>query len=376
MPRAPRAVQGPGRVPARRRAAAQRGRQGAAPRARGAGRTRPADGRCEGQAEGRSRDGRAGGSPSSGVGVGDAVADPRQAVGAGRHRRFPAAHDGFDASSRPATVPSTSTVEVFVGDRVDALVAEELGVEVAQRIAHRVELARRLDPRHLGAGAAFVPVGPELELFGLSAAGVGVIELFEVHRRHCGASRATVRRMASDRSLRPGPARPGQPAQPDHQGRDLRGAHAPARRHARAHRIPPPVRGRGRRHDDGRVLRDHPGRHAPTAIRSCSTTPTSAPGCATLTDAVHAEGAAIAAQIGHAGPVANPMGTKSPALAPSRVFSPLGMRRTQAVTASEIATIVEQYAHGAARAPRRGLRRDRGAHRARLPVERVPVAQA
>ena len=32
-----------------------------------------------------------------------------------------------------------------------------------------------------------------------------------------------------------------------------------------------------------------------------------------LTDAVHAEGAAIAAQIGHAGPVANPMGTKSPA---------------------------------------------------------------
>ena len=72
--------------------------------------------------------------------------------------------------------------------------------------------------------------------------------------------------------------------------------------------------------------------HAPTATRSCSTTPTSAPGLRELTDAVHAEGAAIAAQIGHAGPVANPMGTKSPALAPSRVFSPLGMRRTQAVT--------------------------------------------
>jgi 2,4-dienoyl-CoA reductase-like NADH-dependent reductase (Old Yellow Enzyme family) len=70
-------------------------------------------------------------------------------------------------------------------------------------------------------------------------------------------------------------------------------------------------------------------------------------GLRALTDAVHAEGAAIAAQIGHAGPVANPMGTKSPALSPSRVFSPLGMRRTQAVTVSEIATIVEQYAHGA-----------------------------
>ncbi len=73
-----------------------------------------------------------------------------------------------------------------------------------------------------------------------------------------------------------------------------------------------------------------------------------------LTDAVHEQGAAIAAQIGHAGPVANPMGTKSPALAPSRVFSPLGMRRTKAVTASEIATIVEQYAHGA------GVLRDAG----------------
>jgi 2,4-dienoyl-CoA reductase-like NADH-dependent reductase (Old Yellow Enzyme family) len=73
-----------------------------------------------------------------------------------------------------------------------------------------------------------------------------------------------------------------------------------------------------------------------------------------LTDAVHAEGAAIAAQIGHAGPVANPMGTKSPALAPSRVFSPLGMRRTHSVTAAGIATIVDQYAHGA------GVLRDAG----------------
>jgi len=70
-------------------------------------------------------------------------------------------------------------------------------------------------------------------------------------------------------------------------------------------------------------------------------------GLRVLTDAVHAEGAAIAAQIGHAGPVANPMGTKSPAVAPSRVFSPLGMRRTRAVSTDEIATIVEQYAHGA-----------------------------
>jgi 2,4-dienoyl-CoA reductase-like NADH-dependent reductase (Old Yellow Enzyme family) len=66
-----------------------------------------------------------------------------------------------------------------------------------------------------------------------------------------------------------------------------------------------------------------------------------------LTDAVHAEGAAVAAQIGHAGPVANPQGTKSPSVAPSRVFSPLGMRRTQSLTASDIERVTQQFADGA-----------------------------
>jgi len=42
------------------------------------------------------------------------------------------------------------------------------------------------------------------------------------------------------------------------------------------------------------------------------------PGLRELTDAIHSEGAAACAQIGHAGPVANPMGTKHPSLAPSR----------------------------------------------------------
>ena len=75
--------------------------------------------------------------------------------------------------------------------------------------------------------------------------------------------------------------------------------------------------------------------------------PDVAPGLRALTDAVHAEGAAIAAQIGHAGPVANPMGTKSPSVAPSRVFSPLGMRRTQSVTAADIERITQLFADGA-----------------------------
>jgi 2,4-dienoyl-CoA reductase-like NADH-dependent reductase (Old Yellow Enzyme family) len=71
------------------------------------------------------------------------------------------------------------------------------------------------------------------------------------------------------------------------------------------------------------------------------------PGLRELSDAIHAEGAAAAAQLGHAGPVANPAGTKSPSIAPSRVFSPLGMRRTRAATAQDINTITRQFADGA-----------------------------
>jgi 2,4-dienoyl-CoA reductase-like NADH-dependent reductase (Old Yellow Enzyme family) len=75
--------------------------------------------------------------------------------------------------------------------------------------------------------------------------------------------------------------------------------------------------------------------------------PNVAEGLRALTEAVHAEGAAISAQIGHAGPVANPLGTKTAALSPSRVFSPLGMRWTQAARASDIARITDLYRSGA-----------------------------
>src|SRR5215813_7004015 len=67
--------------------------------------------------------------------------------------------------------------------------------------------------------------------------------------------------------------------------------------------------------------------------------PEIAPGLRRLTDAIHDEGVAAAAQIGHAGPVANPQGTKQPSVSPSRIFSPLGLRFTQAVTGADIATI-------------------------------------
>jgi 2,4-dienoyl-CoA reductase-like NADH-dependent reductase (Old Yellow Enzyme family) len=71
------------------------------------------------------------------------------------------------------------------------------------------------------------------------------------------------------------------------------------------------------------------------------------PGLRQLTDAIHADGAAASAQIGHAGPVANPMGTRHPALAPSRRFSPLAMRMTRAATDADIARITDDFARGA-----------------------------
>ena len=71
------------------------------------------------------------------------------------------------------------------------------------------------------------------------------------------------------------------------------------------------------------------------------------PGLRQLTDAIHAEGAAACAQIGHAGPVANPLGTKHPSLAPSRVFAPIGMRYTKAVTKDDIDRIVDDYGRAA-----------------------------
>jgi 2,4-dienoyl-CoA reductase-like NADH-dependent reductase (Old Yellow Enzyme family) len=69
-------------------------------------------------------------------------------------------------------------------------------------------------------------------------------------------------------------------------------------------------------------------------------------GLRVLADAVHAEGAAIAGQIGHAGPVA--AGTGQQGLAPSRVFSPLAMRFTRPATEDDLAAVVAQFASGAA----------------------------
>ncbi|MEV6769211.1 NADH:flavin oxidoreductase [Nocardia sp. NPDC051030] len=75
--------------------------------------------------------------------------------------------------------------------------------------------------------------------------------------------------------------------------------------------------------------------------------PEAVAGLRKLTDAVHAEGAAASAQIGHAGPVANAASNRAPALAPSRLFSPLGMRFLQVPDAAGLRQIVADHATAA-----------------------------
>jgi 2,4-dienoyl-CoA reductase-like NADH-dependent reductase (Old Yellow Enzyme family) len=80
----------------------------------------------------------------------------------------------------------------------------------------------------------------------------------------------------------------------------------------------------------------------------------SLPGLRRLTDAVHAEGAAAAAQIGHAGPVANARSNRAPSLSPSGGFTPLGTR-LRAVTPEGIDRITQDYGRAAATAVEAGF---------------------
>jgi 2,4-dienoyl-CoA reductase-like NADH-dependent reductase (Old Yellow Enzyme family) len=73
--------------------------------------------------------------------------------------------------------------------------------------------------------------------------------------------------------------------------------------------------------------------------------PEAVEGLRRLADAVHAEGAAVSAQLGHAGPVA--AGTGHTGLAPSRQFSPMAMKFTKAVTDDDIARITRDFATAA-----------------------------
>jgi 2,4-dienoyl-CoA reductase-like NADH-dependent reductase (Old Yellow Enzyme family) len=79
------------------------------------------------------------------------------------------------------------------------------------------------------------------------------------------------------------------------------------------------------------------------------------PGLRRLTDAVHAEGAAVSAQIGHAGPVADAKSNRLPALSASRTFSPLSLTFTRSATAADLARTVQAHADAARMAVQAGF---------------------
>lgn len=70
------------------------------------------------------------------------------------------------------------------------------------------------------------------------------------------------------------------------------------------------------------------------------------PGLQRLTDAVHSEGAAASAQLGHAGAVGNQALTGYRALAPSMMVNPLSLRAVHSASKADIERIM--LAHGAA----------------------------
>jgi 2,4-dienoyl-CoA reductase-like NADH-dependent reductase (Old Yellow Enzyme family) len=66
-----------------------------------------------------------------------------------------------------------------------------------------------------------------------------------------------------------------------------------------------------------------------------------------LADTIHAEGAKVSAQIGHAGPVANAKTNKAKALAPVRFFNPIGMRFAKKATRDDIDDVIAGHANAA-----------------------------
>jgi 2,4-dienoyl-CoA reductase-like NADH-dependent reductase (Old Yellow Enzyme family) len=73
----------------------------------------------------------------------------------------------------------------------------------------------------------------------------------------------------------------------------------------------------------------------------------SVPGLRRLTDAVHAEGAAASAQLGHAGLVADARSNRVRSLAPSRRFSPVAKGVVPAATALDLGQVTEDFVRAA-----------------------------
>ncbi|MFZ5846609.1 MAG: NADH:flavin oxidoreductase [Actinomycetota bacterium] len=75
--------------------------------------------------------------------------------------------------------------------------------------------------------------------------------------------------------------------------------------------------------------------------------PEAVPGLQRLTDAVHAQGAAVAGQLGHAGPVANGRSNQARALSSYRMPSPLSMQMVHTASEADIARVTRDYVRGA-----------------------------
>lgn len=78
-------------------------------------------------------------------------------------------------------------------------------------------------------------------------------------------------------------------------------------------------------------------------------------GLARLADAVHQEGAAIAGQVGHAGPVANGRSNGAHGIAASRMPSPLSMQMVHAATEKDLARVTRAYVDAARTLVRAGF---------------------
>ncbi|MGH3361141.1 MAG: NADH:flavin oxidoreductase [Nocardioides sp.] len=79
------------------------------------------------------------------------------------------------------------------------------------------------------------------------------------------------------------------------------------------------------------------------------------PGLRRLTDSVHVHGAAVSAQIGHGGPVADPRANGAPALAPSRHFQKASLAWARTINRTDVRRIVEDHARAARRAAETGF---------------------
>lgn len=80
----------------------------------------------------------------------------------------------------------------------------------------------------------------------------------------------------------------------------------------------------------------------------------SLPGLRRLTSAVHAEGALVSAQMGHAGPVANAKSNRLPSLAPSRHIGMMGTV-SKAISATDIERVTGDYGRAASVAVEAGF---------------------